>query len=134
MYSEAGRFIEELNFNTPVTQIAIDSFEKTSRIKLPLDYVSFLEQTDGAEGFVGNNYVILWKIEEILELNDAYKVSEYKSGLLVFGSNGGGEAFAFDKDSDPMSVVQVPFVSINRDGMIRLGSTFVDFLNTLYQD
>ena len=54
-------------------------------------------------GFIGANaYVIFWKIGELTEVNKAYRVSEYAPGLFVFGSDDGGEAYAFDVLRPPL--------------------------------
>ena len=50
-------------------------------------------RANGGEGFVGRAYLILWPIEKLRELNDAYQVEQYAPGFLIFGSDGGGEAF-----------------------------------------
>lgn len=131
MDSNIIKIIEKLELNTPATQNALKIFENTSRLELPKDYIDFLLKTNGAEGFIGDNYVIFWAIEELIELNKAYEVDEYKPGLLLFGSNGSGEAFAFDKRSLPMKIVQIPFISIDLKDSIELSSTFYDFLNIL---
>jgi hypothetical protein len=47
---------------------------------------------NGGEGSVGDTYVILWRIEELIEMSKAYDVAEYAPGLFLFGSDGGGEA------------------------------------------
>ena len=97
MESKLENFIKNLSCNTPASQIAITDFEKYSNFKLPKDYVEFLKETNGGEGFVGeNSYVIFWPLEKLLEYNKAYNVQEYAPGLFLIGSDGGGEAYAFD--------------------------------------
>jgi hypothetical protein len=49
----------------------------------------------------------------LLELNKDYQVDEYAPGLFFFGSNGGGEAFAFDLRTAARPVVAVPFVGMD---------------------
>jgi hypothetical protein len=64
---------------------------------LPTDYLRFLRQANGGEGFVGKEvYLVLWRVEELAGMNAAYHVAEFAPGLLIFGSDGGDEAFAFD--------------------------------------
>ena len=38
---------------------------------------------------IGDTYVILWKAEELGELNASYQVDEDAPGLLLIGSDGG---------------------------------------------
>ena len=42
---------------------------------LPPDYVRFLRSNNGGEGFVGDEYLIFWKAEELGRLNRGYEVS-----------------------------------------------------------
>ena len=38
----------------------------------------------------------MWRAEELVEMNRAYKTAEFFPNLFFIGSNGGGEAYAFD--------------------------------------
>src|SRR5438876_10095853 len=97
----------------PVRAAEIERFRAETGVDLPRDYVEFLQRSDGGEGFIGPNaYVILWQLSELVELNNAYQVEEYAPGLLIFGSNGGGEAYAFDTLASAMPIVSVPFVGM----------------------
>lgn len=75
--------------------------------------MTFLRRHNGGEGFIGSNYLILWKAEEILPFNRDYEVERMAPDLLAFGSNGGGEAFAFDKREQSWPIVMV----FPRDGV-----------------
>src|SRR5690242_10258239 len=108
--SDKERLLAKFNGNPSAGVAAIRQFETESRVRLPDDYAEFLHQMNDGEGFVGNAYVILWRIEELLEMNKGYQVAEFAPGLFVFGSDGGGEAFAFDLRSDAKPIVSVPFI------------------------
>ena len=54
--------LAQFNANLAATLASIRHFEVEARLRLPQDYVSFLQHANGGEGFVGNTYVILWKI------------------------------------------------------------------------
>jgi len=45
-------------------------------------------------------------------MNKSYGVNDYAPGLFLFGSDGGGEAFAFDARSDAKPIVSVPFIGM----------------------
>jgi hypothetical protein len=83
------------------------------------------------EGFVGNAYLILWRVGELLEMNKAYQVAQYAPGLFLFGSDGGCEAFAFKARSDAKTIVSVPFVGMELRLARPLGSNFKAFLEEL---
>jgi hypothetical protein len=99
--------------------------------RLRADYVKFLEQMNGGEGFVGENYLMAWPVEDLVQNNTDYQVAEYAPGLFLFGSNGGGEAFAFDIRSAPLPIVAVPFI-LDLDDAIVIAPNFNAFLQHLY--
>ena len=116
----------------PVRTAEIERFRAETGVDLPRDYVEFLRRSDGGEGLVGPNaYVILWQLSELAELNNAYQVEEYAPGLLIFGSNGGGDAYAFDTLASGMPIVSVPFVGMERSLVRTLAPSFNDFLTVL---
>jgi len=128
-------FLGNFNLNPPVIGDLILEFENTSGVKLPEDYVSFLRLGNGGEGFIGlSSYTILWKLEELQQFNEEYEVSKYAPGLFLIGSNGGGEAFAFDTRDAGLAVVQVPFVGMDIEYAEVLGATFTQFLQRLYEE
>ena len=81
-------------------------------VVLPSEYLAFLRQHNGGEGFIGNNYIILWKAEELADFNREYEVESYAPGIFLFGSNGGGEAYGFDTRSTAMPIVRTPFIGM----------------------
>ena len=128
-------FLKDFNCNPPEDQAAIEQFQTATNITLPEDYSEFLRHANGGEGFVGEAaYVILWPIEEIQELNEAYEVEEFAPGLILFGSSGGGEAYASDLRDGEMSVVQVPFVGMELELVERIADSFSGFLDVLYRE
>ena len=100
--------------------------------ELPADLREVLEASDGAEGFVNRNYLMLWGPAEIVACHKAYDVDVYAPGLLLFGSNGGGEAYAYDtRPASTMPVVKVPFVGMSLEYADVLAPTFTRFLELL---
>ena len=89
-------------------------------------------ESNGAEGFIGSSYLVIWPIEQIIVLNQAYRVSEFNPGLVYFGSDGGGEAYAFDIRTKEMPIVEFPFESIHIEDAELCGKTFYEFLQNLY--
>jgi len=81
---------------------------------------------------LGQNYVMLWKAEELKPLNAGYEVARFAPGLFLFGSDGGGEAYAFDIREDPWVVIQVPFIGMgDPQYAIPLGRSFTEFLKNV---
>jgi cell wall assembly regulator SMI1 len=123
------RLLAGLDCNAPATTDAIREFEIRSGIRLPEDYIEFLQYANGGEGFLGKNvYVILWPVEELLHMNEAYGVNKFAPGLLSFGSDGGGNAFAFDMRSGVRRVSSIPFIGMELKAMRPVAESFGRFL------
>jgi hypothetical protein len=101
---------------------------------LPADYLEFMYAHDGGEGWVGDNYLILWKLSELVPFNRDYEVRTYAPGLLPFGSSGGGEAFAYDMRQAVPSIVMVPFVGMSLASVIEVASDMVGLFDALKRD
>lgn len=119
----------QFNGNLPASTESIDQCSARLKRRLPPDYARFLQRMNGGEGFIGENYVALWRVEDLFDQNANYKVQQFAPGLLIFGSNGGGEAFAFDMRFEPPPVVAVPFVPMDLDDAIRIAPSFDDFMD-----
>ena len=120
--------------NAPATQEMITESEMQCGARFPDDYIAFMKRRNGGEGFVGeNSYLMLWNIENIHEYNREYEVANYCPNLILFGSSGGGEAYAFDKRVFPWCVVEVPFIGMDYSLCNKLGNSFEEFLLVLSQ-
>jgi hypothetical protein len=121
---------DHFNCNKPTNESLIKEFELQSRILLPKDYADFLCCANGGEGFVSNGiYIILWHLEDLLKLNLDYQVAKYAPGLFLFGSDGGGEAFAFDMRQQSKPIISVPFVGMSLNDVQYVCDTFTSFIN-----
>ncbi len=125
-------FLRQFNGRPGATEAAILSSEQRLGVEFPVDYVEFLKLTNGGEGFVGEEYVILWAVEELAEMQQSYQVVSFAPGLLIFGSNGGGEAFGFDTRLLSRKVVKVPFVGMSWEYAEPVGDAFLAFLANLH--
>lgn len=105
----------------------IKKIEESLNIKLPQDYIEYMEKNNGYTGMINDNYYDVWKLEDIISRNNDYQVQEFFPNLIYFGSNGGDEAFAFDK-SNNMCIVAVPFIGTEDDKTI-IANNFNDFIN-----
>src|SRR5437016_3023763 len=110
---------ERFNANPPAGPAAIERCRTKLSFTLPADYVAFLRKANGGEGFIGGGgYLMLWPIEKLIEHNLGYQTAEIVPGLYLFGSNGGGEAFAFDTRSAACPIVMVPFIIMEFEALI----------------
>lgn len=122
------KLLAQFSGNPPADEAAFQRFETEAWFQLPEEYKEFLTLANGGAGFIGEAYMMHWRIEELRELNQAYQVAEYAPDLVLFGSNGGGEAFAFDRRSDPAPIVIVPFVGMEIGLAHQVGSSFGEFV------
>ena len=118
------------NFDTvsPATPSAIETAEKFFNLKLPTDYKEFLQFSNGLEGETADSYLVLWSAQELVELNQAYNVKEFVSSIIIFGSDGAEDAFAFDTTN--MTIVKLPFIGMGYIANKKLTDNFADFLSS----
>ena len=125
------KLIEGMELNPPTSRSALTEVETRLGIKLPDQYISFMMESNGAEGNIGSSYLAIWTAEQITQLNKDYAVNDFTPGLVYFGSDGGGMAYAFDNRTEYISIVEFPFESIHIEDAKICGITFVEFLQYL---
>jgi hypothetical protein len=99
-------------------------------IVLPAGYWSLMQFANGSEGFLGTEYLRFYPAEQLIPLNSAFCTEEFIPGRLIFGSNGGGEAWVFDVRLRPALVIKLPFIPMNDQYGESFGS-FEQFLRLL---
>jgi hypothetical protein len=115
--------------NAPASTQAVTSLRTGLAKALPESYFAFLARANGGEGFIGDRYVQLWRAEELAEMNHSYKTAEFFPNLFFIGSDGGGEAYAFDLSRTDATVFEVPFVGLPTDARA-IANSFDSFLAT----
>lgn len=123
--------LTEGQLNGPAQLSAIDSLPEELRTALPKSYLEFLKTHDGGEGFIGDNYIIFWKAEELVDFNREYEVETDAPGIFLFGSSGGGEAYGFDMWDVAMPVVMIPFIGMDRQYAILVAADLPDLFAQL---
>lgn len=91
--------------------------------QLPEDYKDFFAWSDGGEGGVGELYISIWTIKQVIDLNAQYAISKRLGKKFVgIGTDGGDYCFAVDLDAQArfvvvplgaLAVVEVKFLAIN---------------------
>ena len=132
MAADLARLLSGFNRSAPAARAAIDACQRDLGVTLPAEYLDFLRQSDGGEGFIGGGaYLILWPAHQLASLNRAYGVHDFAPGLLLIGSNGGGEGFGFDTRSSATPIVMTPFVGLSWETAEPMGATFGEFVRRL---
>lgn len=124
---------KEMELNLPTAKEIIEEVQNKFGIRFPKQYFDFMLFCNGGEGSIGHNsYLVIWPIEQLVDLNKAYAVSDFTPGLIYFGSDGGDMAYAFDAREESFTIVEFPFESIKIDDAKLCGNTVDEFLKYLY--
>lgn len=74
----------------------IDELEEELGVKLPGDLRWLLAEADGGSGTLGGKRpLVLWGAEQIADEAEAQEVSLATPGLVLFGTDGGAEGYAY---------------------------------------
>lgn len=127
------KLLDDFTAGSYTSSDVLSDVEESCGISFPEDYRSFFLKMNGGEGFIGEEYLILWKVDELEQFNKEYEVEKYAPGLFLFASNGGGEGFAFDTRSLPFKVVQVPFIGMDLQHATPVADSFLNLFERMYQ-
>ena len=120
----------ELSTRPGASLAAIRDRELELGVTFPADYVELMLLSNGIEGFLGNEdesaYIRIDSIEELMNDDEQGLAAEFWPGYVVFGSDGGGEALAFDAGHE-MRIVMFPWVGGAEDA-IGQAATLTEFL------
>jgi hypothetical protein len=108
-------------------QEEINNFLKKVDFELPLGFIDFFKQSNGADiNLDDGEFILFWPITEMFELNEDYNVNLYAPGFFLFGSNGGETAYAIEKQSG--FIFEIPFVPMSIELANLKSKTFTDFI------
>ena len=97
----------------------------------PSDLRQFMLLADGAEGFVGDGYLSLWPLRDIGDFNSLARTSEFASGMVLIGTDGGTTAYGLDCRGATASFVSAPLVGLFWSRAQDLGPTLEGFLRAI---
>ncbi|MHC1665610.1 SMI1/KNR4 family protein [Stenotrophomonas geniculata] len=126
--------LTEGQLNGPAEMSAIADLSARVGVALPESYLEFLRAHNGGEGFIGDNYIVFWKAEEVVDFNREYEVESYAPGIFLFASDGGGEGFGFDTLDAAMPVVRIPFIGMERQYALPVARDLPDLFARLLAD
>lgn len=121
----------EGELDLPADPDVVERLSSDLGVALPSDYLEFLREHNGGEGFLGENYIIFWKAEELSDFNREYEVESYAPGIFLFASSGGGEAYGFDTRSAGLPIVRIPFIGMDRRYAEPVATDFPDLFTKL---
>ena len=109
--------------------------EEQLHIVFPEDYLEFLKWSNGGEGYIGKNYVSLWKVEDLEVLNREYQIQTYLSkGYLGIGTDGGGTCYGFCLEKQ-FAIFKCPLGDLDINEITIVANSIKDFFgNTLVSE
>jgi hypothetical protein len=110
--------------------VEVSDVESYCNLKLPEDYVFYLENYFGIDQFIGVEFIKLWSLEEIIEANKSYNIVEELAETIGIGTNGSGEFIGIQIDSNKNNakIILSPFIDLNSKYHVEIGTSFTDFL------
>lgn len=70
MSTNFQQYLKSLDLNDSADPNVTRNVENQWGFQFPKEYVKFLLHSNGGEGPIGDNYLQLWKIEELIENNE----------------------------------------------------------------
>src|SRR6266566_5665103 len=112
MRTDLGRLLDGFELNPPASAVEIDSFLQAVGRVPDMDYLEFMKEHNGGEGIIGDlGYLIIWSLSEALQNTQDYRIDDVRAGLLLFATDGGDKAFAFDRAQLNWPIVSVSLTS-----------------------
>ena len=116
-----------LNNNHGVDSKDIAVIEERLNAAFPQDYITLLKRSNGGEGYVGENYISLWKVEDLPALNEEYQIQKYLSEkFLGIGTDGGGICYGFCLDKN-YSIFKCPLGDLDINEVVIVAKSTKDF-------
>ena len=131
MTEDLERIIEKYSFPKRDVNSAVEviDIELYSKLKLPEDYIFYLENYHGIDQFIGVEFINLWSLEEIIKTNKNYNIVEELNQTIGIGSNGSGEFIGIRVgENENIKIILSPFIDLNTKYHIEIGTSFTDFL------
>jgi hypothetical protein len=108
----------------------LTDFFNSASFSPPDDYLDFMRDSNGAEGNVGEKaYLAIYSIQEMRERNAASQAIEPL--LFFFGSNRGGEGYAFDLSRADKQIIAIAQDDLDRTYAADMGTSLLEFLEGL---
>jgi hypothetical protein len=108
---------------------SIEAIEKIIKFKLPEDYKYYLENFNEQEYFIGPECLRLWDLDNLLENNYGYNISDNLINTIGIGANMSSECIAIEYlGQNKYRVVLTPFIDLDAKYHIEIGASFTDML------
>lgn len=115
--------------NNAPTNDQIEAFIKDIDFQLPLGLIDFYKEANGADISTDNAYAIVWPLTDLIQLNTDYNVATYAPDFFIFGSDGGGMAYAIEKKTG--HIFEMPFIGMSKEEAVFKTKSFDEFVEAM---
>ena len=101
---------------------------------LPEEYLEYLHARNPRSGFTDlelGGYFDLEPIESIEGMNKDVEMEKNAPGFLAFGSDGGGELLAFDRQG---KVYSIPLIGMNSKSAVLIANSWKEYVSHIQDD
>lgn len=121
---KSKELIDQLDRAKAPAKGKLDAFLKALPFALPADYVAFLRESNGAEGDLGKEHVMLFAYDEMMSQSEG----DLHLGMIEIGSDGGEDGYRLRLDEEPPV-----YIRFNRETgrSKRLANSFADLLRAI---
>lgn len=114
--------------NTAPSVQEVEVFLKQIDFTLPKGFIEFFRESNGADISTDENYILLWALTDMIQLNTDYSVEEYAPEFFIFGSDGGDTAYAIEKSTS--DIYEMPFIGMSKEEALFKNKTFTEFIES----
>lgn len=115
--------------NNPPTSNEVESFLKAIGFSLPLGFIDFFKEANGADINSDTRFIVLWPLTNMIQLNEQHNVNEYAPEFFIFGSDGGDTAYAIEKGTS--HIFEMPFIGMSKEESTFICKSFDDFIKNI---
>ena len=115
-----------INRNTPCTPQELSNFLYHIDFNLPIGFLLFYEESNGAEISSTNEDITIWPLKGLIQTNQQYCVEEFAPDFFLFGTNSAGLALSFQKSSG--HIFWLPFIGMLMEDSIFISKDFHGFI------
>ncbi len=131
MKYEENKLFEKFKFNRDLenTREDIENVENEIKINFPKEYVDFMLFSNGGFGNIGDEYLDVWNLEDIVDFYENCCDCGLEE-VVLFASNGAGIGYAFYKES--LEIISIPMDSLESNSISKCNKSFIEFFDYLY--
>ncbi|GEP50723.1 hypothetical protein FNO01nite_13950 [Flavobacterium noncentrifugens] len=116
--------------NAEPDEILFEKFTNFIDFNVDKNFISLLKSSNGVQGELNSGeFLIIWTLSDIIELNPYYPEIEECKNMMFFGSNGSNIGYAFLKTGS--SIISIDFFDLGYESPKYISYSFPEFLESL---